>query len=188
MTFLKEFFNAPNVTGAIAPSSPYLARVIVEKAAVSQADRILELGPGTGVFTEAIRQAKKPASRFVALEYNEVFATRLKARFPDVSVVQGCVSRLREHASQHDCAGAGSIVCGLPWTAFEDSAQRTMLGEIRETLGEKGIFATFAYFGLHWLPGGQRFRQLLTREFRRVELSPVVLRNLPPAFVYTCSK
>lgn len=188
MSFLTEFLRAPHVTGAIAPSSRHLARVIVEKASVDRARKIVELGPGTGVFTETIVAAKKPQARFLALEFNPNFAARLKNRFPEAQVVNGCASKLREHASQHDCHAACSIVSGLPWAIFEEDMQRTILRQIHEVLGTDGIFATFAYFGPHWLPGGQSFRRLLRSQFGRVRTSPVVLRNVPPAFVYYCGK
>lgn len=188
MSFLKEFIRAPHVTGAIAPSSRHLAHVIVEKASIERAQKIVELGPGTGVFTEKIVAAKNPQARFLALEFNPNFAARLQNRFPDVSIVNGCASRLGEHASQHDCQAACSIVSGLPWAIFDEEMQRTILREIHGVLGEDGIFATFAYFGPHWLPGGKSFRRLLRSQFGEVRTSQVVLRNVPPAFVYYCLK
>ncbi len=71
---------------------------------------------------------------------------------------------------------------------FDPALQRTILGGIRDVLGKGGIFATFAYFGPHWLPGGQSFRNLLRSVFPDTRTSPVVLQNLPPAFVYYCRK
>jgi len=37
-------------------------------------------------------------------------------------------------------------------------------------------------------PAGQRFRSLLNENFRSVEISPILWRNLPPAIVYHCQK
>lgn len=188
MIFWKEFFRLPHVTGAIAPSSKHLAKVMVEQADVRNADRVIELGPGTGVFTESILEAKRPDARFVAVEFNENFVQDLKGRFPEAAFVQGCASKLRDHASNHEVEEACSIVSGLPWAIFDNDMQKRILHEIREVLGEKGVFATFAYWGPHWLPSGQHFRQLLKKEFGSVRMSPVVMRNFPPAFVYVCAK
>jgi phospholipid N-methyltransferase len=51
-----------------------------------------------------------------------------------------------------------------------------------------GRFATFAYVHGTPFPGGIRFRRMLRERFAKVSLSPVVWRNLPPAFVYRCEK
>ncbi len=188
MLFLKEAVFAHQTTGAIAPSSRHLARVIVDKAGVKSARRILELGPGTGVFTEQILRTKADHAHFVALERNENFASRLRHRFPQTAIVQGCATELPSHAATHEIHEADSIVSGLPWTIFDPTLQRTILEGIHNVLGGDGVFATFAYFGPHWLPGGQSFRKMLRSIFPETHTSPVVVRNLPPAFVYYCRK
>lgn len=188
MRFIKEAVRAPHLTGAIAPSSRHLARVIVEKARVAEAARILEIGPGTGVFTRRILDAKQPQAQFLAVERNPNFVTDLQVRFPELNVVSGCASKLRAHASDHAVHDADSIVSGLPWAIFDEHAQRGILGEIRDVLAPGGTFATFAYFGPHWLPGGQSFRKLLRSVFPNTKTSHVVVRNVPPAFVYYCRK
>ncbi len=188
MSIFSEKLSAPQTTGAIAPSSDHLARVIVKKAGVDGASRILEIGPGTGVFTKHILEAKPSDAHFVAIERNPNFAIELKSRFPDTRIVEGCATELRTHAAEHEFHEADSIVSGLPWTIFDSKLQRTILGGIHDVLSKRGTFATFAYFGSHWLPGGQNFRKLLRSVFPDTRTSPVVLRNLPPAFVYYCRK
>ncbi len=188
MRFLQEALRAPHITGAIAPSSRQLAEVIVDTARVSAAERIVELGPGTGVFTRRILDVKPPGSRFLALERNPRFAADLKSQFPTANVVEGCASELRRHAANHEVAEADSIVSGLPWAIFDGAQQNGLLAEIRHILRGGGVFATFAYFGPHWLPSGQGLRKRLRSHFSQVTTSRVVLANLPPAFVYSCTK
>jgi len=188
MQFFKEAIFSPHTTGAIAPSSKYLARVIVNKAGVNNASRILELGPGTGIFTGHILEVKKTDAHFVALERNPNFATDLQAKFPNARIVEGCATELVAHAATHEFHEADSIVSGLPWTIFDAKLQRSILGGIHDVLGKGGTFATFAYFGSHWMPGGQNFKRLLRSVFPNTQTSPVVVRNFPPAFVYYCRK
>ena len=59
---------------------------------------------------------------------------------------------------------------------------------IVESLRPGGTFATFAYLHALCLPNARRFRKRLESVFTKVELSPVVWMNLPPAFVYRCTK
>jgi phospholipid N-methyltransferase len=138
--------------------------------------------------TRRILEKKSRDARFLALERNPNFVTTLRALFPHLHVVSGCASKLKSHAAKHDFHGADSIVSGLPWAIFDPQTQRSILSGIHDVLSPGGVFATFAYFGPHWLPGGQAFRSHLDRQFATVRTSRVVLANLPPAFVYYCGK
>ena len=55
--FLWQFCRHPSQTGALAPSGKKLSRAIVEAIGpVEPGKVVIELGPGTGVFTRAIRR------------------------------------------------------------------------------------------------------------------------------------
>ena len=56
-----------------------------------------------------------------------------------------------------------------------------------QVLRPGGTFATFAYWQGLALPAGQRFASRLRSTFSRVQRSPTVWKNLPPAFVYRCT-
>ena len=51
---LRAFLAYPVRTGAIAPSSRFLAARMIEDMRLSEAGVVVELGPGTGAFTRAI--------------------------------------------------------------------------------------------------------------------------------------
>ena len=85
--FLRHFFTNWQATGAIAPSSRRLARQVVELAGVAEAGSILELGPGTGPFTQVIDEVMPRDSRYLGLELNPVFAERLRAKHPHMGFV-----------------------------------------------------------------------------------------------------
>ena len=78
--FIKQFIRHPRKTGAIAASSKHLARAVVTTANLAAAQAVVELGPGTGVFTEAILQHLLPGAVFFALELNPRFATETRQR------------------------------------------------------------------------------------------------------------
>ncbi|HSZ73188.1 MAG TPA: hypothetical protein VK779_00090, partial [Rhizomicrobium sp.] len=52
--FLRALIARPKNVGAIAPSSPALARAIAAQVDPAREGTVLELGPGTGVITEAL--------------------------------------------------------------------------------------------------------------------------------------
>ncbi len=47
----------------------------------NKAKCIVELGPGTGVFTKEIMKRKKKETIFLLIEINEVFCKELKRKF-----------------------------------------------------------------------------------------------------------
>lgn len=186
ITFLKEFIRSPKNTGAIAPSSMKLAQAIVKHSGAAQASNILEFGAGTGVFTQVILRDKKTDANFIAIEHNESLSDMLRQRFPDTDIVTDSVENVDQIMQQHDMAKSDCIVCGLPWTAFSPEKQNRLIMSAISALAPEGTFATFAYWPLLFLPAGMRFRKILYNLFSRVEISPIVWKNLPPAIVYRC--
>ena len=182
--FLRSFVKSPGMVGAVWPSSPALAQMMIRAARVRSADFVLEIGPGTGAFTGPILKNLRPDARFLAVEKCPNLARRVSEKFPGSRVVSGCATELSTHLQNHGSPDA--IVSGLPWAAFEESLQDTILNEIISSISENGIFATFAYYGPHRLKAGRAFRNKLFGRFREVGKTPVVFANLPPAFVYFC--
>jgi phospholipid N-methyltransferase len=160
--------------------------MMVRAARVRSADFVLEIGPGSGAFTGPILNNLRPEARFLAVEKCPVLAKTVSEKFPDAHIVAGCATDLTGHLKDH--GNPDSIVSGLPWAAFDDHLQNSLLGEITSSIAKDGIFATFAYFGPHRLKAGRAFRKKLDHHFGEVGKTPVVLANLPPAFVYFCRR
>ena len=66
---------------------------------------------------------------------------------------------------------------------FSREQQEQFLRAIEPLLQEG---RAFAYLHAAWFPTSLRFRKRLIRHFNRVEVTSVVWRNLPPAFVFQC--
>ena len=186
--FVREFLRSPSTVGAIWPSSPARARAMVCASGVSGAERVLELGPGSGAFTGEILNSLRESARFLSIEKSPDLARTVAARFPQSRVIEGCATRLRIHLQEENFGKPDAILSGLPWAAFPDALQSAILDEILGSLADGGVFSTFAYFGPHWLKAGRAFRKRLEASFCDVRRTPVVLSNLPPAFVYYCRR
>ena len=65
-----QFLRKPLTTGAICPSSAYLARQMVNGMGVENARVVVELGPGTGAITGAILKEMVEDALFFAVELN----------------------------------------------------------------------------------------------------------------------
>ncbi len=188
LSLLRALLKSPRTTGAVAPSSRWLAARMVEGMRLRSAGCIVEVGAGTGSFTPGILRAKPPHGRLIVVELNPVLARRLRARFRRADVIRGSVANLRRFLSARGCRGADAVVSGLPWTTFPRAMQEKLLRAIVSCMPRGGRFSTYVYVHSAWMPSAVHFRRLLGRSFRRVHRTPVVLRNIPPAFVYRCEK
>ena len=186
--FLSAFVKRPFDTGSITPSSAWLAEAMIEGMGISEAETVVELGPGTGVFTAVIQAHLKPDARLLCFEINPEMAERLAVRFPRVQVVNDSVEHLGHHLKAAGRHSVDAAISGLPWAAFSPDLQERLLDATVRALKPGGRFATFAYSHAAWLTAGRRFRELLDSRFGHIETSPVVWQNLPPAFVYRCRK
>src|SRR3954463_4524964 len=68
LNFLRGLLLRPKNVGAVTPSSPALARAIAAQVDPVRSGPVLELGPGTGVVTEALVERGVAEDRLIAIE------------------------------------------------------------------------------------------------------------------------
>lgn len=175
--FLKQSLTRFREMGALMPSSPLLARAMVaEIPALSREAAIIELGPGTGVFTrELVRRF--PFNRVIAVEFNPSLAERLREEMAGVEVVEGCASGLAGHLDDLGIAtpAVGAVVSGLPLLTLPRHLGASIFAGIAEVLEPGRRYIQFTYSKRAWrhnTPPG--FRLDKTRQ---------VWLNIPPAAV-----
>jgi phosphatidylethanolamine/phosphatidyl-N-methylethanolamine N-methyltransferase len=186
--FFQAFIREPASVGALSPSSRALALAMIQGFDLRHADTIVELGAGTGAFTGPILERIGKNTTFLAMELDPIHARGLKRRFPGLAVYNDSAERMLEYLALHRKDTADYVVSGLPWANIPPASQHEIMDEILTSLGSGGVFTTFAYLHARWLPKARQFRRGLQQRFGRVETTPVIWRNLPPAFVYRCSQ
>lgn len=186
--FLGEFSRSPAFTGAVAPSSRYLASTIIDEVGLESASVVVEFGPGTGSFTEAILERLHPDASFVAIEVNAELVSILREKFPDIDIIESSVEQFPEILESRGHAEVDVIISGLPWASFDSALQMRIMFLVKRMLRDGGVFTTFAYLHGFILPAAWRFRRLLDSSFTDVSFSKPVWLNLPPAFCYRCTK
>jgi len=177
--FIWQFCRHPRQTGAIAPSGRRLATAIVQALGPVEPGRlVVELGPGTGVFTRAIRHLL-PNNPLMVIERNPRFARQLRERFPDIIVAEDCASRLGDLIEQHgyQSAQVGGVISGLPLLSLPPEVTNRIFAGLTATLDADTRFVNFTY-------SQKGFRRLQTPGFRLVETRRVFI-NVPPASVMT---
>ena len=185
LRLLGAFLRQPWTTGSVWPSSGVLSRAIVDNCAVQPEEFVIELGPGTGPFTELLIERVNGTGRVVAVEINPANAAALRQRFPGCEVVNDSAEHLTRFVPRE---AADCIISGLAWGNMRPRMQDRIFRAILKSLAPGGRFVGFAYAHARWLPTTQRFRKSLERFFDHVEVMPTVWRNLPPAYIYRCYK
>jgi len=183
--FVQAFVREPMKVGAIWPSSDQLSRAIADTCEFAPEDTVVELGPGTGNFTELLLQRLQPPGRLVALELSETNVNVLKRRFPQSEIHFDSA----EHISRYIHPGtARCIVSGLAWGNMLPALQDRIMDAILTALVAGGEFVGFAYAHARYYPTTLRFRKLMQTRFTSFETTPIIWRNVPPAYVYGCRK
>jgi phosphatidylethanolamine/phosphatidyl-N-methylethanolamine N-methyltransferase len=145
---------------------------MVHAAGPALTGRVLELGAGTGVFTRALLRSGVSPDRLTLVEFDPVFAARLRRRFPGVRVLEADVfsPQTIEAVGQYD-----AILSGLPLLNF---APEQAVGLIRELLARASAGASFIQFTYG--------RRAPVPPPSGVETCRIgrVWRNLPPATVW----
>ncbi len=172
--FLRQLIRNPVQTSAILPSSNFLARAMVSGLG-PHSGRVVEFGPGTGVFTRAILNAGVRPKDLVLFEMNPDFAGHLRRQFPDVTVhVAGA-----QDAPKHCTEGVGTVISGLPLLSMPTDIRRAIVGGAFNILRKGGAMVQFTY-GPNPPLDDASFTALGLAHKRRTK----IWLNMPPATVY----
>src|SRR5947207_10827289 len=89
LAFLKRFLARPWKVASPVPSGRRLAAKIAEQIDPEPGGKVLELGPGTGAVTRALRERGIAEQDLVLIEADREFVTLLRAQFPAARVIEG---------------------------------------------------------------------------------------------------
>jgi len=177
MSFFLAWLADPLRVGAVSPSSPALADAITREITPACAP-VIELGPGTGVFTRSLIRRGIPEERIALIERGRGFARTLEHAFPRARVLEMDAARLAE-IDPFDGERAGAVVSGLPLLLMRPRDVLTLLEGAFEWLRPDAAFYQFTY-GLE-PPVAARTLDRLGLEIVR---AGGTLANVPPASVY----
>ena len=180
-TFLRATRADTSRVGAIAPSGPTLTRLMTRDIG-RHSGLVVELGPGTGVFTRALLKQGVRENDLTLVECCQEFAVLLREKFPKARVLQMDAGRLHQH--EPFLGGAvGAIVSGLPLLNMSPpSVLRILRGSFR-WMRPSGAFYQFTYG-----PRCPVSKRYLERLGLSASCTGRALVNLPPASVYRIQK
>ena len=167
--------------GSIIPSSRFLVSAMCEQIDFKSASLLVELGPGTGVMTRSMLSKMSKQCRLVSIELNSVFAERLSSEFcgTQARIVQGSAEDLSQHLQGCDAPLADCIISSLPLYNMPTRVKMRILQACKKNLKVGGRFIQYQY--------SLADKKIIRHYFDDVKID-FVLMNVPPAFVYTCTK
>jgi len=197
LLFLRQSRRNWQDTGAIAPSGWLLSRAITREFRRRDGSaRVLEVGPGTGVFTRHLIRSLGPEDSLDLVEANKTFASRLRLRIrqdPKWRRVRDQVNLTVGYAPESLPPGPYDfIVSGVPLNNLGADVVERYLEGLLGVLADDGVLSYFEYLAVRPMKGlfskraeRQRLRGVgrIIRDFVRRHQFRVdrVFLNLPPA-------
>jgi phosphatidylethanolamine/phosphatidyl-N-methylethanolamine N-methyltransferase len=198
LVLVRQFLKDHQHTGAIMPSSSFLARTMTRSVRGGKhPKRILEVGPGTGPFTKPLLRALRAGDELHIVEINPSLCQRLESRVLKPFRLEHPSTRVDLHCGPIESvdieAGFDHIICGLPFNNFPPPLVRSIFRRLMDLLATGGELTYFEYAGVRAFKGplvgveGRRklrrigaTSKILSRKHRGTR--ELVLGNLPPAF------
>jgi len=179
MHFMAQFLRNPAHIGAVAPSSRALAGKMA--TGLGSAARVLELGGGTGTLTRGLVAAGVAEAHLTVLEMNPHFIRTLRARFPGAAVIDH--SAFEIDTLPDTVAALDAVISGLPLVNMSAAEHRAILAGAFARLKPHGFLRQFTY-----RPRCPVSDAVLSDHGLVAHYEGLVLRNLPPAFVYRIAR
>lgn len=173
--FLKNWIGRPLTTGAVSPSGKALTRLMASFVDPLDPRPVVELGPGTGVVTQALLERGVAPERLYSIEYNSDFCALLRHRFPGVNIVQGDAYDFNATLKDRVEGEISAVVSSLPLFTRPTDQRRALILEALSRMPVGRPLIQFSYALVPPVPAEPGLT---------VDHTPWVILNIPPARVW----
>ena len=142
---------------------------------------VVELGAGSGAFTEELLSRMSPDAHLLSFEINPEFCKILRGTISDPRfiLIEDSAAALPEHLKKLGFGQADYIISGIPFVTLPTELVHEIVTASHKSLKKNGLFIQFHYSSL--------IQKMYQQFFGNVEVKLVPL-NIPPAFVMVCRK
>ncbi|MEW6361674.1 MAG: class I SAM-dependent methyltransferase [Pyrinomonadaceae bacterium] len=187
LSFLQAFLKNPTKVGAIAPSSPDLAREMVCDLKPDRNNIVLELGVGTGAITRFIEPILPDPQSYLGIELDSSLFEELRIKFPNLKIVEASAADAYEIHRRSGLGPVRYLLCCLPFVSLPSAVAERIYDEIDKFMEEGCVLKVFQYAHGYYLPPALKLRERMRRRYGRSRRSHLVLKNVPPAYTLTWS-
>ncbi|GEC58334.1 phosphatidylethanolamine/phosphatidyl-N-methylethanolamine N-methyltransferase [Bradyrhizobium japonicum] len=181
LPFFRAWVRNPLAVAAVAPSGPTVSSLMVQEI-TADTGPVIELGPGTGVFTRALLERGVRQRDLTLVEYGSEFIPLLQRRFPGARVLWMDAAWLQRERL-FDGAPVGAVVSGLGLLMMPPEKVTAILAGAFGYLRPDGAFYQITYG-----PRCPVADAILDRLDLQASCIGQTFRNLPPASVYRISR
>ena len=183
--FLQAFIKNPLKVGAITPSSPELAREMLKGIEPDENNIILELGVGTGAITKFVEEKVPDEKSYLGVELDGTLVNSLNVRFPHLKILKGNACELDKIHEKSELGKVSYIICCLPFVSMPNDVGEKVLSEIEKFMSQGCLLRTFQYAHGYYMPSAIKLREFMRRRYGKSQKSPLIVKNVPPAYVLT---
>jgi len=175
--FVRQFFKNKKMVGAITPSTKFLGKKMLKNIDFNSSKLIIELGPGTGVFTDLIIEQMAKDAQLYVFELNKNFYANLvdKINDPRVKILNDSAENIEKYIDKK----VDLIISSLPLMVFSNKLRENVITTSYKSLKKDGIYLQFQYT--------LQSKKILQKTYEKVDVS-FTMKNIPPAFIYYCTK
>ena len=176
LSFLVNFLKHPLRNASVVPSSRIASRSMLDGLDLSRMKHVVELGPGTGCFTQELYDRLPPDCQVLVIELDDGYVADLKARFGHrFDIVQASAHELDALIKERGWPSVDLILSGLPFV-LPDSIKKVLFAAILRRTGQGSVYRFFTY-----LP------PLMKKHYVGFDLKLVrhVAANFPPMWIYS---
>jgi phospholipid N-methyltransferase len=174
---IRTFFKRPLMVGSAFPASHWLVRHMLAPLDWPRIKLLVELGPGTGVFTRAALARLPADATLLALDTSRAFVDHLRDSIQDPRLQAVCAQAADVAAlvGERGLPLADCILSGVPLSTLDPAdAEQTMIGS-RAILAPQGMFCAYQM---------RRTVEPLLRAHIGAFRSAYEWRNIPPCHLY----
>ncbi len=175
LQFAWNFLCHPVRNASLIPSSTFASKAMLLGVDFSAVQTVVELGPGTGVFTEEILRRCKPNTKVLLIELEQDYVTLLRKKFGTRVVVENASAHLLDAIlAKNGMTKVDLIVSGLPFSLPHEVKEK-LFASLRVHIAHGTHYRFFTYNP-----------PLMKRVYANLPIQKIsfVARNFPPLWVY----
>jgi phospholipid N-methyltransferase len=181
-TFFLEALRSFKTSGTIKPSSKYLINGCLKGLDFSGEKIIVEFGAGDGCITNELTSMMNQSSELYSFEVNQKFYSHCVNVFSmnkNIFIINESAFEFQSILDTYNIDKVDYFISSLPLSLFSSNNINLLLNQVYHRLKNDGLFIQYQYsLGKYF-----EFRNI----FDKVGVG-FTIRNIPPAFIFRCSK
>lgn len=161
---------------------------MIEGLTPHQDSAVLELGVGTGAITKFLQEIVPDDRSYLGIELDADLVKLLRRNFPEMAMIRGNAVDTWAIHQRSGIGKIGAIICCLPFVSLPNEVGEKILQEVDRFMQQGDCtFRTFQYAHGYYFPSAIKLREFMRNRYGKSKKSPLIVKNVPPAYTLTWS-